>query len=120
MNPTEYDHQRALIQWTRQHPLLNCLFSIPNGGFKLDIRSASKLKATGLKKGVPDLFLPIACKGFHGLFIEMKREQKAVVSPEQKQFHEVLRGNGYRVAVCRGVDSAITEICDYLGMARLG
>ena len=45
----------------------------------------SKLKKEGLKKGVSDLVIFEARKGFHALAIEMKRKKGSTVSLEQKE-----------------------------------
>ena len=72
---TEHDEQAALFQWAElmaaQIPELRLMFAIPNGGHR-HIGVARKLKAEGVKPGVPDIFLPVARNKFHGLFIEMK------------------------------------------------
>ena len=72
---SESVEQIHLFQWARMQsctmPELNLLFHIPNGG-KRNITTAKRLKAEGVKAGVPDLFLPVSRGGFFGLFIEMK------------------------------------------------
>jgi len=51
--------------------------------------TAQKLKKEGVKRGIPDIFLPCARGGSHGLFIEMKaRDGK--VSEEQAGVHKLL------------------------------
>ena len=47
------------------------IFAIPNGG-KRNAKEAYFMKRTGVKAGVPDLCVPVAKKGYHGLYIEMK------------------------------------------------
>lgn len=74
---------------------------------------AAKAAATGLQKGMLDLFYPMPRKGFHGLVIEMKRLQGGVVSEWQKYWIDVLRFFGYRVEVCRGYDAAIKVLEEY-------
>ena len=53
------------------HPELKNLFAVPNGGLRSKTEAA-RLKAAGVKAGVPDIMLAVARCGFHGLFIEMK------------------------------------------------
>ena len=56
-----------------KYPELELMYAIPNGG-KRHIHTAVVLKQTGVKSGVPDIFLPVR-RGKHGLFIEMKRKK---------------------------------------------
>jgi hypothetical protein len=115
--PTEHWEQVALMQWAavraRQCPALNLLFAIPNGGDRHPV-VAAKLKAEGVKKGVPDLCLPVARHGCHGLYVEMKRVRGGAVSAEQDWWHAQLDAEGYRVVVCRGWLAARDALCDYL------
>ena len=72
---TEESHQTALFAWAALHanecPQLRLLLAIPNGGLRNKV-TAGKLKAQGVKAGVPDIFLPVARGRYHGLWIEMK------------------------------------------------
>ena len=72
----ESSHQVALFRWaalfSRQHPELECLHSVPNGGYGLPIQTAVRLKREGLRRGYPDVSLPIGRGGYHSLLIEMK------------------------------------------------
>jgi hypothetical protein len=73
------------------------------------------MKAEGLKGGVPDICLPVARGGHHGLYIELKRIKNSRVTEEQLKWLENLAGQGYVAAVCRGADEAIDLITRYLG-----
>ena len=58
--------------------------------------------------GEPDAYQPIA--------IEMKRKKGGVVSPEQKQWGEVMSAAGIPFKVCKGCEEAIEfvkEVVDY-------
>ena len=73
---SEHSQQAALICWVNQiglalYPELKWLHAIPNGGVR-DSITAGKLKAEGVKAGIPDLFLPVISGPYHGLYIEMK------------------------------------------------
>lgn len=97
------------------HPELKLLMHIPNGGKRTKIEAAI-LQEIGVKPGVPDLFLPVARQGFHGLWIEMKRQTNGVVTHYQQGWHKALREQGYRVEVCHGWIEARSKIMDYMGM----
>ena len=58
-NPSEHSQQAALFCWAAQHvgsiPELALLFAIPNGG-KRDKITGARMRAEGVKPGVPDIF----------------------------------------------------------------
>jgi hypothetical protein len=115
--PTEAQEQAALMQWLAYaemyHPELRLLHHIPNGGGRNPIE-AKHLKEQGVKAGIPDLFLPCARGGWHGLYIEMKRRKGGRVSIEQKKTIIALRVQGYRVEVCEGWEKARDVIKEYM------
>ena len=87
-SPVQEDFEQELvIRWSIGQidawPELALLHHIPNGG-KRGKAEAAKLKRMGVKPGVPDLHLPIARGGFHGLYVEMKRLDGGRVSSEQR------------------------------------
>lgn len=106
--PTEHNEQVSLCVWLAiNHPDLD-YFAIPNGGERNAI-VAAKLKAEGVKSGVPDLFFPSL-----RLFVEMKRVKGGSVSPVQKHWHDRLTKAGYRVEVCRGAAEAVRVLTEEL------
>ena len=115
--PLEDAEQRIIFQWaameTAARPELGLLYAIPNGG-KRAIKTAIALKAQGVKSGVPDMCLPVARGGYHGLYIELKRQKGGVVSETQKSWITALAEQGYKAVVCRGADEAIGTIKEYL------
>jgi hypothetical protein len=115
---SEHDEQCAVIQWAKifesRYPELALLFAIPNGG-KRNVVTAMKLRDEGVKPGVPDLFLPVARHGWHGMFIEMKFGRNKT-TPEQFAVHRALIEQGYGVWVCYSADGAIEAIRAYLEM----
>lgn len=113
---TEHQEQAALFERVelegRKYPELELLFAIPNGGLR-DKRVAAKLKAEGVKPGVPDLCLPVARGRYHGLFIEMKAKG-GTVTPEQVQWTSKLTLQGYFAMICVGQDDAWSVLTSYL------
>lgn len=82
---TESGHQRALFMWSNmqrsQWPELRWMYAIPNGGGR-SAAQGNTLKAEGVKAGVSDICLPIARKGYHGFYIEMKKPGNDTVKPK--------------------------------------
>lgn len=115
--PSEYAEQVAVIDWARANTktchALEYLFHIPNGGHRSKV-SAARLKRAGVKKGIPDLMLPFPAKGYHGLFIEMKKMSGGKISDDQRSCHSFLGDSGYVVYICFNAKQAIKTICDYL------
>lgn len=116
--PTEHAEQAALIAWAdgaaARVPELGLLFAIPNGA-RTSMSVARRLKAEGLRAGVPDLLLPVPRPPAAGLFVELKRRRDGVVSPEQRAWHVALQAQGYAVQVCKGWEAAARAILAYLG-----
>jgi len=124
---SEYEEQKRLLKWASENlkkmPELAWLFHIPNGaglvrnadGFSPE---ANRLKAAGMKRGVPDLFLPIRTQEGAGLWIEMKKVKSGRASKEQLVWIEQLRRQGFRCEVCHGWQQARDLIKSYLGASH--
>jgi len=113
--PTQREHnlQTACVQWARlQFPKLT-IFAIPNGAW-CGYKQGRKLVAEGMLKGVPDIFVALARKGYHGLFIEMKAGKKGVVREEQSEMLIKLQSEGYQCAVCRSFEQFQTILINYI------
>jgi hypothetical protein len=116
LTPTEHSEQVCVVQWAhahgRNHPLF-LLTAIPNQGAGRNKR----LQTEGTRAGFPDLLLPVARGGFHGLCIEMKTPAGRM-STKQLWWIERLREQGYRVRVSRSADAAIACLTAYLRMVK--
>ncbi len=122
---TEHSQQVALFAWAAdnvdKYPALAYMFAIPNGGLR-DIRTATNLKAEGVKSGVPDIFLPFPTwrnYELHGCFIEMKIEKyrkhkNGGCSEEQIDFIEWTASAGYYCKVCYTWEEARDCLINYL------
>jgi hypothetical protein len=121
---TEHGHQAAIFCWAQQSGIeeLKWLFAVPNGFFGTAAQK-SKMKAEGLKSGVPDIWLPVPMRfmddngvrnNYCGLVIELK-VGKNKPSTEQQEWIDYLNDNGYRAIVCYGWESARDTILMYLG-----
>lgn len=114
---SEHEEQKQLISLVdAAYPadVAALLYAIPNGGDRNPV-VGMKLKLEGVRRGVPDLFFAYPHKGFHGLYIEMKRRHGGRVSPEQELMIEALKRQGYKVEVCKGCDEAFKVFNEYLG-----
>lgn len=113
---TESGAQEMLFTWAmwqqEGRPELKLLYHVPNGG-KRDKRTATALRRQGVKAGVPDLCLPVARGGYHGLYIELK-VGKNKTTEKQDKWIAALRQQGYYVSVCYGWEEARETIENYL------
>lgn len=111
---SEHEHQAALVQWfDAAYPSLRGrLLAIPNGGHRHPL-TAIKLRAEGVRSGVPDLLLPVPCGGCHGLFVELKAG-KGRPSKSQLDWLQWLADRGYAAYCCTGWDAARRTITEYL------
>lgn len=122
MEQEEAREQEALFRWAAYErgkwPELAALHHIPNGGSR-NKAEAARLKAQGVRAGVPDICLPAARGCYHGLYIELKRRKGGRVSEAQRQWLEYLEGAGYCARVCHGWDEARETIEKYLEAGML-
>jgi hypothetical protein len=110
MNRCEATEQMAVVAWCDLNNIP--VFHIPNEA-KRSYAAAATLKKMGMRKGVPDLCIPVPVGRHHGLFIEMKYNRNKT-SPEQDRWLELLNEHGYIASVCWGFEEARQEIKDYL------
>lgn len=113
----EHDEQRALFEWAAwmegQLPELALLYAIPNGGQRHKA-VAAKLKAEGVKAGVPDCFLPVARRGKYGLYIELKFGNN-YPSAAQNHWLDALQRQGYETTIAYSWQAAARKLVEYLG-----
>ena len=118
---TEHDHQVRVVDWCDfESPVAfrlkaKQIYAIPNGGH-CNPAVAAKLKAEGVRKGIPDLHLPIATGRDHGLYIEMKKPGGRPTAEQLVRMAQ-LRKNGYRAVIAEGWREAVAIITDYLEQA---
>lgn len=123
--PTEHNEQKSLFQrlefMMRDNPRLGMAYAIPNGT-RTTIRVAKKMKAEGVKSGMPDIHYPVARNGYLSLYIEMKArpykntEGKVVsqkLSGNQKRCKAALEREGHLVLMAEGWEEALGIILTY-------
>ena len=110
MKQIESQLQRAVARVLDASGLLWC--HVPNGGQRHPA-VAKKLKAEGVKRGVPDVLVFEVCRGSasdlsfcDGLALELKVGRNKPTAA-QVEWHERLRKNGWRVEVCYTLDEVL-------------
>jgi hypothetical protein len=122
-NRSEEVEQAKLIKWSHQAnvrkvlPQLKWLFHVPNGGQRTAFAGA-QMKALGVKKGVPDLILPITTFDHMGvkhcgLIVEMKSATGSL-SIEQKEWKEHFLEQLWEFRLARTASEARSYLCQYL------
>ena len=120
---TEAQHQSMLLDWAEQPsirskwPELKLLYHIPNEGSG-DASYGKRMKDQGVKRGVPDLHLPVSRGNYHSLYIELKREDRGETSQDQDWWIEELILQGNYCEVCHGWESARRVIEWYMTLPR--
>ena len=95
-------------------------FAVPNGLRVASIRVAKRAVAEGLRAGVPDIIVPIARGGKHGLAIEMKSSiTKKHSTKIQKEWQAKLRMQGWEVVECHSPIIALRAFIDYCELTPL-
>lgn len=116
--PTEAQEQEALFSWAAynraKYPALAMMYHIPNEGKRSGLNGL-RMRAQGLRAGVPDICLPVPSGRYTALYIELKRRQGGRVSEAQAGWIGALNRVGCRAVVCRGWEEAREEIERYLG-----
>lgn len=114
--PTEDEEQIWLFSWAElklgRFPELALMHHIPNGG-KRSKTEAARFKAMGVKRGVSDIFLPVARGGYYGLYIELKAKDGRP-EKEQKEWIAAVQEQGYYGDVCYGGMEAANLVEAYL------
>lgn len=113
---SESAEQQTFFQWAAvaagKHPELRLLYHVPNEG-KRSARQGAKMRAEGLRAGVPDICLPVPRGGYSALYIELKAGRNKP-TPDQLAWLEALDKAGNKTAVCWGWQAARKAVVEYL------
>lgn len=90
-------------------------YHVPNGGRRDEIEGA-KFKRMGVSAGVPDICICVARKGYHGLYIELKRKFGGKLSESQIRWKNDLIREGYAWYMAQGHEECIKIISNYLNI----
>lgn len=110
--------QQNFMQWLKLQYrfLFDVTCAIPNQG-RRSYKNASRMKAEGMKKGMPDVVIFYPSGFYHGMFIEFKSE-KGKPSVDQIKMMETLTENDYYCCYCYSLEDGIREIRGYLNNER--
>lgn len=123
--PTENQEQRALVKWIKTHYLIRDYLIKTNNEGKRTPGQGFNLKLMGLCVGASDLFLayPSTSKGYHGLWLEVKRNKKYTPSERrtdtwiaEEMFQERMKKVGFAAEFCYGWIHGKAIIDDYLSI----
>ena len=116
----EHDEQAALFRRIDAHPVWAELpiYAVPNGGYRTKA-TAAKLKAEGVRAGVPDISIDVARGDWHGMRIEMKVKPNKPTDA-QVAFMKRLMRQGILTVVCYSADEAWAELSSYLALPPYG
>lgn len=121
--PTDLEHieQAELFKWAAKNLEAMPELWLLNGslnGVRLKPIQAVMAKRSGMKKGFPDINLPVKRGKFGALYIEMKRiYPKGTVKDEQEEWLQKLTEQGNMAVVCYGFEEARKVIEDYLQLS---
>jgi hypothetical protein len=122
MQRLEEIEQAKVVKWSHKRPVralmpaLSWLHHSPNG-LKRSAFTGAQAKALGVKKGFPDLILPVRQLSgpYEGLVIEMKFG-KGKETDEQKDWLAHFVTQGWSVNTCYSAEGARATLCAYLGV----
>ncbi len=119
----EYEIYKAIANYLRlQYPKV--IYHFDYAGLYLTKAQAGKMKAIQGKKGWPDLFIAEHRGGYHGLFIEIKKEDEKLTKKDNTPISEHIKNqsyminslsdNDYYACFCVGLDAVIKIVDQYL------
>lgn len=103
-SPLEHEEQVGFINWFRETFKGVLIFAIPNGEHRA-VSVAKRLKAEGVVKGIPDMFIPE-----WNVWIEMKRQKGGRLSEDQSDIIDYLESIGHDVVVGYGARDASEKL----------
>jgi hypothetical protein len=115
---SEHASQAAFFDWASRQRIdgLEDAFAVPNGGQRHPA-VAAKLKAEGVKKGVPDVLIPTPRGGYIGLAVEFKFDD-GNCGKEQRERITRLQRDGWCVVVVWDWEAAARTVMGYLELPK--
>jgi len=118
----EHEEQVKLFAWAAEHeaqiPELKNLFAVPNfmGVGRWRIKQSVRLQAEGRKRGVPDVWFPVARGRYHGLVTELKVGRNRPTK-DQHDWLERMAQQGWHTSVSFSALEVQTALTTYLAQA---
>lgn len=113
---TEHKEQALFFAWCMRHASefrgLDSIYAIPNGGNR-DAITGAMLKKEGVRKGIPDMCLPVPIGGKGALYLELKVRSGGKVGPEQKEWQKRLLELGNESVIVKGFKEARLAVMKY-------
>lgn len=119
-NMEEHRMQCEFVKWCRlmakyfKDYRFAMIYAIPNAGHRSPAMG-NIMKREGLRKGCPDLCLPVRTKKYGALYIEMKT-LTGRLTIAQEEWLENLRTYGNRAEIARSPKEAAIITADYLSV----
>lgn len=111
----------TLFMWAEimkeKYPELEMLFAVPFDAYK-SVSSCKKFTEEGLKKGIPDVCLPISNGKFSSLWIKIKSSKHTKLTEKQKWWIKELNAKGCLAVDCVGWEAARDIILNYLNASK--
>lgn len=109
--------QMILLAWAMgeesvAYPEASYLYHTPNGEYR-DERTVMPLALMGVRKGIPDLHLPVSRGGYLTLYLEMKDTGKSQ-TPEQVTWQRILEAEGHAYRIAYRWEQGRDYIIEYL------
>jgi hypothetical protein len=122
IEPLEHDTQCAFMDWWAYFSKIvkldeRLMYAVPNAGAGASKGQAGKMKAEGVRPGIPDVNLDVPRNGSHGLRLEFKRRGRKP-EPHQLEMADLLRAQGFQVFFVYSLDEAMRVVMAYLGYRR--
>jgi len=111
---TESHEQRLLVEWLRLQGI--GFFAVPNSA-RRDARNAARLKAEGMRAGVPDLIFTRRFANGQPVALELKTK-KGRLSNSQREVIREMESEGWIVLVAFGLEDAVKKVRDTFGRPR--
>jgi len=116
LSPSESSIQQAYFQWVRikerSDYRYEAIYAIPNAGLRTK-QNGSRMKAEGMKAGIPDIFISVPISNYAGLYIELKKEG-GKLSQTQKSMLGLFNRLGYKTLVCYSLKELIEATEKYM------